>query len=393
MKEHGTTFPCKKCEEQDTTGKPRNYTRKANLVKHLCESHGTSNENGSELAEKWRINIGRKYFSCGFCVSLFRNITDQLNHIDTSHFRFQQDISAWDINTVIRGLLLRQDVNHVWDQMFGIPCPRSNNITWDPSVAKGLQDRLELDEEKAEDIAVAAASQAIWPSGRYETVPTRECINQTMALHDGLLFNQPKDSLLQSDLESKDTSSLSERTAMPEASQTPFDTIHWRDLSNNQSITTYQHYNLPQGQVNLQERSRLDNYSQIALKSSSIVPQLNSHSPTRSSIPAISYATDETWQQSAYADPNTATPDVSSFTMALDPRVSTECKHTTAASIDQIAALSMRPGTQPLCICAKKQLSKDKLRRHYGAELDVDFDNVQHVMREERHTRSEKRQR
>ncbi len=386
-------FPCKKCEEQDTAGKPRSYTRKANLVKHLSESHGTSNENGSELAEKWRINIGRKYFSCGFCVSLFRNITDQLNHIDTSHFRFQQDISGWDINTVIRGLLMRQDVNHFWGQMFGIPCPRSNNITWDPSVAKGLQDRLELNDEKAEDLAVAAASQAIWPTGRYETVPTTECINQNMALHDGLLLNQPSDSLLQSNSESRSTSSPSERTTIPEASQTPSDALHWSGLSDTQSITSYQHYNLPQDQVNLRDRSKLDNYGQLAPKSGSIVPQLSSHGPARSSVPGVSYAIDEVWQQGAYSDPSTAIPNASSFTMALDPRASTECKHTTAASIDQIAALSMRTGAQPLCICAKKQLSMDKLRRHYGAELDVDFDNVQHVMREERHTRSEKRQR
>ena len=195
MKEHETVFPCRQCEDSDTARNPWSYTRKANLVKHLSDTHKMSDSDASAQADTWCETVKRKYFGCGFCVSLFYNITDQLNHIDTEHFRRLQDISGWDTSKVIQGLTQQPGVNLFWQNFFGASYPRSQDFTWNDSVAKNLQLRLELSEESAEDLATAAISQVIWteiPQDSDEASVTGGFTNPHMEMDQNMLSVQDR---------------------------------------------------------------------------------------------------------------------------------------------------------------------------------------------------------
>ena len=158
MKEHETVFPCWQCEKSDTVGNPRSYMRKADLVNHLFDTHKMSKSDASTQADTWQETVKKKYFSCGFCISLFYNIDEQLTHI-AEHFRRCQHISGWNISKVIQGLILQPDVFLEWQQCFGDP--RSQDFAWKGSVADNLQLRLELGVESANVLATAAISEAI----------------------------------------------------------------------------------------------------------------------------------------------------------------------------------------------------------------------------------------
>ena len=136
---------------QQCVTKCRTYTRKANLVKHLEEVHRI--QDGSALAEAWRIAFKKRYFSCGFCIILFDNINDQLNHIDLDHFRRLEDICNWDMTKVIKGLLLQSGVDIAWH---GIAANYAESgFSWETSCNRDLQLRLELSEETPEILAAA----------------------------------------------------------------------------------------------------------------------------------------------------------------------------------------------------------------------------------------------
>ena len=193
VKEHKTVFPCRQCEDSDTARNPRNYTRKVNLVKHLFDTHNMSGSDASAQADTWRKEVKRKYFSCGFCVSLFYNVADQLSHIDTEHFQCRQDISGWNISNVIKGLIQQPGVSHVWQNSLGMGYPRSLDFTWNDSVAKDLQLRLELSEESAEVLAAAAISQVIWteiPQQSDEASVTGGFTNPHMEMDQNILSVQ-----------------------------------------------------------------------------------------------------------------------------------------------------------------------------------------------------------
>ena len=136
---------------QQCITKGRTYTRKANLVKHLEEVHRI--QDGSELAEAWRIAFKKRYFSCGFCIILFDNINDQLNHIDIHHFRQLEDICNWDMTKVVKGLLLQSALDIAWR---GISANYAESgFSWDISCNRDLQLRLELAEEAPDALAAA----------------------------------------------------------------------------------------------------------------------------------------------------------------------------------------------------------------------------------------------
>lgn len=136
---------------QQCITKGRTYTRKANLVKHLEEVHRI--QDGLALAEAWRIAFKKRYFSCGFCILLFDNINDQLNHIDIHHFRQLEDICNWDMTKVIKGLLLQSGVDMAWHGMSAKYA--ESGFSWDISSNRDLQLRLELAEESPDALAAA----------------------------------------------------------------------------------------------------------------------------------------------------------------------------------------------------------------------------------------------
>lgn len=151
---------------QQCVTKCRTYTRKANLVKHLEEVHRI--DDGSALAEEWRIAFKKRYFSCGFCIILFDNINDQLNHIDLDHFRQLEDICTWDMTKVIRGLLLQPGVDIAWH---GIAATYAQSgFSWETSCNRDLQLRLELSEEAPDTLATAVFNCCIydWSHHNYD---------------------------------------------------------------------------------------------------------------------------------------------------------------------------------------------------------------------------------
>ena len=420
MKEHETVFPCMQCEDSDTAGKPRSYTRKANLVKHLFDTHKISNSDASAQADTWRKTVKRKYFSCGFCVSLFYNITDQLNHIDTEHFRRLQDISGWNISKVIKGLIQQPGVNLFWQHFFGAGYPKSQDFTWNDSVAKNLQLRLELSEESTEDLATAAISQAIWteiPQDSDEANVTGGFTNPHMEMDQNMLSVQDRATVTPAYSRSATTNTSSRTKIAHEVSRGPSSALEW-EVSNNVDINSYYtQLTIPQIQTQLPYRSALASYDQTNPGTQPIFQQSESDNSAQSytapptpwddlaptsgqmyngsTSVGSSSATDEGWPENAFPVPSNSTS--RTYTAASAYQSNSLAKghghQASRAAIDQIAGLSPHPDLRHLSARAKKQLSQNKLRRYYGSEMDLDFDDVEHVMREEGHTRSEKHQR
>ncbi len=156
----------------DKPDKDRRYTRKLGLINHL-KTHGMYEV--SALADKWRVWLKKRYYGCGFCISVFTTNADRLNHIDSQHYRYSRTIDEWDPNKVIRGLLLQPSVLDFWQQVSPWnPDPRTADLIWEPHAIAALQQRLELSEEPAYQLANDALYQS---SGNY-SLPIGSVSNQ-----------------------------------------------------------------------------------------------------------------------------------------------------------------------------------------------------------------------
>ena len=80
-----------------STKGPLRKSRKGDMMRHLA-LHGISGPASAVLADKWRFDLNKKAYSCGFCVNVFFSITDRSNHIDNEHWRCGQTMSAWDLS-------------------------------------------------------------------------------------------------------------------------------------------------------------------------------------------------------------------------------------------------------------------------------------------------------
>ena len=138
----------------------RSYTRKCHLVNHL-KSHGIPD--GSALAEQWRNTVTKKFFSCGFCIACFHTHTDQLNHIDSAHYKMHRHISEWNADRIIIGLLLQPGVQKAWQQILTLHTPCNElGFHWNPVRIKSLQLRLEKSEEPSDILALAAFNESTY---------------------------------------------------------------------------------------------------------------------------------------------------------------------------------------------------------------------------------------
>lgn len=141
----------------DRSVKLRGFSRRANLEKHLLESHAVSKKYALSLANNWKTTLHKKYFSCGFCVSIFSTIHEQLNHVDTDHFRKGQQITEWSATNVIQGLLLPPRVaSYFQGMLLSDPYTKGRSLVWEWRSVKNLQRRLEIAEDPAENLAPAA---------------------------------------------------------------------------------------------------------------------------------------------------------------------------------------------------------------------------------------------
>ncbi len=141
-------------------GKSITRSRKGNF-EELLKKHKASDEMIKILLNKWRDVQNKKAYSCGFCISIFRKLSDRTSHIDREHFAKGKHIDDWDNTIVIKGLLLQREVKQECLRLFSVdPTVMETKISWPPSVIDDLQLRLELGEESAWDLATDIFRQA-----------------------------------------------------------------------------------------------------------------------------------------------------------------------------------------------------------------------------------------
>ena len=193
MKEHETCFPCVLCGPASTLGKDKKFSRKSNLATHLRESHGESGARADQCADQWKQTVPKKAYACGFCVAYFRTLQDQMNHIDNLHYKHSQDISGWDHNNVILGLLSQPDVKVAWQRELASNGLSVSDCTWQTSVDADLQTMLEMRQDSPE----ALAAEALRSTDQYKQVAdenqstsTIDPMDQDMAMDPQILMAQ-----------------------------------------------------------------------------------------------------------------------------------------------------------------------------------------------------------
>ena len=170
----------------------RSYTRKPHFITHL-KTHRVSN--GAELADHWKDTTEKKHFSCGFCISHFNSLIEQLNHVDVVHYRLFHDVQDWDSNKVIRGLLLQIGVFESWRRLLAShPDVMESGLCWDVSVVKDLQMRLEMGNEPAEALAELAFNKSKYNSSQHGEPET---VSATGLLHHGDVATTPQNPVTQ----------------------------------------------------------------------------------------------------------------------------------------------------------------------------------------------------
>ena len=135
--------------------------RREKIVKHLKDHHMVSEKAvGESLADDWRRDQGKRFWACGFCVTLFLSFKDRLQHIGKEHYNQGQKLEDWDANKVIRGLLLQPVVDGPWKSLVDTHCfHNASELTWETSDLKDLQYKLEIgptDERSGEYLAEVA---------------------------------------------------------------------------------------------------------------------------------------------------------------------------------------------------------------------------------------------
>lgn len=161
--------------------RPLKKSRKGDMMRHLA-LHGIFRPASAVLAEKWRFDLNKKAYSCGFCVVVFSTITERSNHIDNEHWRCGQTMSAWDLSTTVRGLLLQAEVRDAWQGVLrSNPYVVESSLRWRLPKADGLQLRLEMSEESA---AVLARATLELSSSEFD-VPNQEALT-SMTRSEGM---------------------------------------------------------------------------------------------------------------------------------------------------------------------------------------------------------------
>ena len=142
-------------------GKPETRSRRGNF-EDLLKRHKASSEKIKELLHKWRVVGEKKAYSCGFCISFFRTLSDRTSHIDREHYAKGKHVNDWNNTFVIKGLLLQEEVKEECLKYFHPVDPTAveTEVSWPPTVIEDLQLRLELREEPPQALAIDVFRQA-----------------------------------------------------------------------------------------------------------------------------------------------------------------------------------------------------------------------------------------
>ena len=116
------------------------------MVSHLKEAHRiTENSRALAIAKESLRSSGRKFWACGFCVTVFSSFSDRIKHLAKQHFEAGMMIDAWDTSKVIKGLLLQPIVDQAWEvemgDQHGVPRPE---MSWHASNTGRVQTQLEM---------------------------------------------------------------------------------------------------------------------------------------------------------------------------------------------------------------------------------------------------------
>ena len=196
MKEHETCYPCILCGNPSTLGKDKKFTRKSNLVNHLQDSHNVSDKQSAlSSAEQWKRTEPKKAYACGFCAKYSGTLQDQMNHIDNLHFKHSQDMTEWDHNNVIKGLLSQPDLKVAWQKQLAANLPSIKDCTWPSSVVADVQTMLEM----CQDSPDALAAEALKLTDQYrrlaeetQSTSTLDPMDQDMATDHSFAMAQPQ---------------------------------------------------------------------------------------------------------------------------------------------------------------------------------------------------------
>ncbi|MCJ1454099.1 hypothetical protein MMC28_004449 [Mycoblastus sanguinarius] len=416
---HLDTHSIKPCAAR--TIKARSYTRQANLTKHL-KVHGVSE--GSHLAKKWRHTIPKRYFSCGFCVSLFSTINKQTNHID-DHYKKSEHIRDWDHNKVVRGLLLEPEVknamqNHLAsDTRFGL-CWDLSCFSWELPVAKDLQHRLQLREETEEVLA-----KSVFDLGRYK------CNHYDLnGWPTSMTFsNQQMDLSLDYQVAfAADTTSVpatSSRLPACSSSQHQASTTSW-GTANGFGLSVSSQYDVAPIQTGNSGVCSAVDYQQSETREYPAFPSTGNSNTAPSPAPTAPLWIGSTptlienhsshmpmqtyfhqgdhWQssQSTCAGPMPSSTSAGMIPHPANPRVGDSCNtnaveippsttNDSTSSFEQASSRSSPRKSTSLLVRMKQQVSRHKMKDQVldtEDQMDIDLDFVQHSMREDEQARS-----
>lgn len=176
--DHLNTHQLARCLEKSVSS--REYKRRCDLVSHLS-GHGAPNCLG--LAEQWKRTPPRKARACGFCVRIFFQRMDRINHIYNEHWINGANMSDWNPSMVIQGLLLQPLLRSRWSEFLSKDFMFDpSKITWHPSIIKDLQRRLEVVEEPPETL-VAAAYDLVGQGNNRNTQTAKRSVAQNPKPH------------------------------------------------------------------------------------------------------------------------------------------------------------------------------------------------------------------
>ena len=158
----------------------RQFSRKDTLVQHLKKHHPKKPQDVdgySTLAEKSRYTGGSKKFACGFCISGFDSLDEQVTHVHNAHYRRSMPTTGYDINKVILGLL---SMNNHWQKLrTDHPSLKDTSFMWNSILAKNLQLRLEMSEEQANDLYKATFDNCNYGTSDISYVEPIRCTSPT----------------------------------------------------------------------------------------------------------------------------------------------------------------------------------------------------------------------
>ena len=396
----------------------RSYTRKPHFVAHL-KTHRPSN--GAELADHWKDTTEKKHLSCGFCISHFNSLIEQLNHIDVVHYRLFYDVKDWDSNKVIRGLLLQVGVFESWRRILASqPGLVESRLCWDVSVIEDLQIRLQMGNEPADALAELAFNKSKYNSSQHREPET---VNATGLLLHGDVASPPKNPVSQAtapmhfnlneglavggDMLTSATSHMEELGpwAVPNNSIPLHNSFPSRDgssVSKENAAMEMQHPDLHISQSLMTGGANYRTQPGPSLST----PWTSCRSPYPNSTTPNNLMTGNYWQGTPILSPTNSSSKISHQPIYHSRQ---SVSHTHARFANQtfptIPSQKTTPPMQNPGLLAKpslgnqprKQPSRSKLKDYYDinteADIDLDLDFVQRLMREEDSTRSERRSR